>query len=85
MIKVPNAEVSGLFKNCVYNLVQSLDTSLIEMEASSSNYWLSEFAQLSSERYPPRTVYGIVAGVRRFHAEKKPGDDLNMPSTSDNR
>ena len=86
LIKVPNVEVSGLFKDYDFHLVHSLDTSLIEMNASSLNYCLSKFVQevakSSSERYPPRTVYGIIAGIRRFLAEKKPGDDLNLLSTS---
>ena len=77
LIKVPNVEVSGLFKDYDF-LVQSLNTSqLIETNALSLNYWLSKFVQeiakSSSERYPPRTVYGIIAGVRRFLTEKKPG------------
>lgn len=59
-IKVPNVGVTGLFKDYDFHLVQSLDTSLIEMNALSLNYWLSNFVQevakSSSERYPPRTV-----------------------------
>ena len=90
LIKVPNVEVSGLFKDYDFHLVESLDTSLIEMIALRSlNYWLSKFVQevakSSSERYPPRKVKGIIAGIRRYLAEKKPGDDLNLLSTSDNR
>ena len=42
-------------------------------------------AKASKERYPPRTLYGIVAGIRRFLAEKKPGEDVNPLSTSDKR
>ena len=45
LIKVPNVEVSGLFKDYDFHLVQSLDTSLIEMNAFSLNYWLSKFVQ----------------------------------------
>ena len=90
LIKVPNVEVSGLFKDYDFHLVESLDISLIEMIALRSlNYWLSKFVQevakSSSERYPPRKVNGIIAGIRRYLAEKKPGDDLNLLSTSDNR
>lgn len=90
LIKVPNVEVSGLFKDYDFHLVESLDTSLIEMIALRSlNYWLSKFVQevakSSSERYPPRKVNGIIAGIRPYLAEKKPGDDLNLLSTSDNR
>lgn len=90
LIKVPNVEVSGLFKDDDFHFVESLDTSLIEMIALRSlNYWLSKFVQevakSSSECYPPRKVNGIIAGIRRYLAEKKPGDDLNLLSTSDSR
>ena len=61
----------------------------MEMSALSMNYWLTRFVQEvakpSKERYPPITLYGIVAGIRRFLAEKKPGEDVNSPSTSDKR
>ena len=38
-------------------------------------------AKSSSKRYPPGTVYGIISGIHRYLAEKKPGDDLNLLST----
>ena len=38
-------------------------------------------AKSSSKRYLPGTVYGIISGIRRYLAEKKPGDDLNLLST----
>ena len=44
-----------------------------------------EVAKPSKVCYPPRTLYGIVAGIRRFLAEKKPGEDVNPLSTSDTR
>ena len=53
------------------------------------NYWLTKFVQNvtkpSKEHYSPRTLYGIVAGIRRFLAEKKPGEDINPLSTCDKR
>ena len=53
------------------------------------NSWLTKFVQEvakpSKERYSPRTLYGIVAGIRRFLAEEKPGADVNPMSTSDKR
>lgn len=73
LIKVPNVEVSGLFRDRDFQFVLSLDTSLIVF----LNHWLSKFVQVvpksSSERYPSRTVYVIIAGIRRYLAEKKPG------------
>ena len=54
------------------------------------NCWLTKFVQEvakpSKERYPPRTLFGgIVAGIRCFLAEKKPGEDVNPLSTSEKR
>ena len=55
----------------------------------SVNYWLTKFVQEvakpSKDRYPPRTSYCIVAGIRRFLARKKLGEDINPLSTSDKR
>lgn len=72
--------ISGLFKGYDFQLVQSgLDASLIEMYALSLNYCLSKFFARGSE--PPsllrtlssKMVYGIIAGIRRFIAEKNSG------------
>ena len=45
MVKVPIVEVVGLFKNFDFHQVQSLETPLVEMSASSVNYWLTKFVQ----------------------------------------
>ena len=37
---------------------------------------------LSKERYPPKTLYGIIAVIRRFLAEQKPSKDINPLNTS---
>ena len=43
------------------------------MDADTLNYWLSKFVQevanSKGERYPARTVYGIVCGLRRHLTE----------------
>ena len=89
LVKVPIVKVVGLFKNYDFHQVESLETPLVETSALSVNYWLTKFVQEvakpSKERYPPRTLYGIVAGIRRFLAEKKPGEDINPLSTSDKK
>ena len=89
LVKVPIVEVVCLFKNCDYHHVESLETPLVEMSFLCVNYWLTKFVQEvakpSKERYPPRTLYGIVAGIRRFLAEKKPAEDKNPLSTFDKR
>ena len=44
------------------------------MDAISFNCWLTKFVMEvdkdSGERYPPRTVYGIVRGVKRHLGDK---------------
>ena len=39
----------------------------------------------SKERYPLRTSSGILAGIRGFLTENKPGEDKNPMRTSDKR
>ena len=46
-----------LFKDYDFHLVQSLDTSLIEMNALSLNYWLSKFVQ---EVAKSSSVHGLL-------------------------
>ena len=57
LVKVPNVLVSGLFKDYDFHLVQSLDTSLIEMNTLSLNYWLSKFVQ---EVAKSSSVHGLL-------------------------
>ena len=52
LIKVSHVEVSFLFKDHDFHLVQSLETSLIEMNALSLNYWLSTFVQEVAKSSP---------------------------------
>ena len=55
--------------------MESLDTPLVEMFVLSIYYWLTKFVQEvakpSKERYPPKTLYGIISGIRRFLAEQR--------------
>ena len=50
------------------------------MDAMSLNYWLSNFmmeiAIKGGESYPPKTVYGIVRGVRRYLEEEDASEAL---------
>ena len=49
--------------------VQELTESIENMNAKSLNYWLSKFLQAvenkSGGRYPSRTLYSIVCGLKR--------------------
>ena len=60
----------GLFNGYDLHKVPQLSTSVKEVDAVTLNYWLSKFvmevAKKSQERYPPKTVYGIVCGNRRY-------------------
>jgi len=72
-----------------FRQVELLDTPLVEMSVLSINSWLTKFvhevAKPSRERYPPKTLYGIITGIRRFLAEQKPSKDINPLNTSDKR
>ena len=82
-------EPGGLFKNYDLHKVQSLEFPLLEMDALSLNYWLAKFiqevAKPSKERYPPRTIYQIVCGIRQFMEEKNANLDFNLLDASDKR
>ena len=60
---------------------------MVEMSVLSINYWLTKFVQEvakpSRERYPPKNLYGIIAGIRRFLAEQRLSEDINPLHTSD--
>ena len=66
----PVLDPGGLFKGYDLHKVAQLSTSIDAMDAVTLNYWLSQFvmevAKKSGERYPPKTVYGTVCGIRRY-------------------
>ena len=68
-IKVPVLDPGGVFKDYDLHKVATLSTGIEEMDALSLNYWLSKFvmevAKKTGERYPAKTIYGIVCGIRR--------------------
>ena len=37
------------------------------------------------ERYPPKNVFGVICGIRRYLEEKNGGDALNSLDNSDRR
>ena len=75
-------EPAGVFKSYGIEKVQELTTPLIEMDTLSLNYWLAKFVQEVAkphkERYPPKTIYQLVCFLRRYIAEKNPGDGTNF-------
>ncbi|XP_078364309.1 uncharacterized protein LOC144648390 [Oculina patagonica] len=59
------------------------------MDALSLNYWLSKFvmevAKKSGERYPTKSVYGIICPLKRYLEEKNGSVALNPLDASDKR
>ena len=86
---MPVLDPEGCLKDYALHEVAVLSTRIEEMDALSLNYWLSKFvmevAKKCGERYPPKTVYGIVCGIRRYLQEKKGAEALNPLDNSDRR
>ena len=80
-MKVPILDPGGLFKDYELHKVNPVSCEIEDMDAISLNYWLTKFvmevAKDSGERYPPRTVYGIVCGVKRYLGDKNGDEALN--------
>ena len=51
-----------------------MSADFARMDALSLNYWLSKFvtevAKKSGERYPSKSVYGIICALKRYLEEK---------------
>ena len=70
LVKSCTLEPGGLFTTKDFEEgVQTLDTAITDMSACSVNYWLSKFVQevsnSSGERYPSRSLYSIICGLKR--------------------
>ena len=62
------------------------------MDAVTLNYCLSKFVMEvakkgrgGGEGYPPKTVYGIICGIRRYLGEKNGEEALNPLDNRDRR
>ena len=88
-MKVPILNPGGLFKDYELHKVTPVSCEIEGMDAISLNYWLTKFvmevAKDSGERYPPRTVYGVVCGVKRHLADKNGDEALNPLDGHDKR
>ena len=73
-VQVPVLDRGGLFKDYDLHKVTALSADISGMDVLSLNYWLSKFvvevAKKSGERYPPKTVYGIICALKRCLEEK---------------
>ena len=88
--KICTIEPGGVFIGEDIGLdVQELTESIENMNAKSLNYWLCKFVQevanKSGGRYPSRTLYNIVCGLKRFLVEKNGEGALNPLAVSDKR
>ena len=70
-------------------LLTAVSVDIAGMDALSLNYWLSKFvmevAKKSGERYPPKSVYGIICALKRYLEEKNGSEALNPLDASDKR
>ena len=86
---MPVLDPGRLFKDYDLHKVVTLSTGIEEMDALSLNYWLSKFvmqvAKKTGERYPVKTIYGIVCDIRRHLEEKNGAEALNPLDNSDRR
>ena len=80
-VQVPLLDCGGLFKDYDLHKVTTLSADIAGMDVLSLNYWLSKFvmeiAKKSGERYPPKTVYGIICALKRYLEEKNGSEALN--------
>ena len=89
-VKICTIEPCGLFKGADFDVdVLELTESIENMNAKSLNYWLSKFVQevanKSGGRYPSRTLYSIVCGLKRFLVENNGEGASNPLAVSDKR
>ena len=56
------------------NGLQDISTPVENFDAGSLAYWLGKFVQevvnKDGQRYPGRTLYSLITGIKRFLAEK---------------
>ncbi|KAL9976726.1 hypothetical protein ACROYT_G014053 [Oculina patagonica] len=88
-VKVLVSDCGGLFKDYDLHKVTAVSADIAGIDALSLNYWLSKFvmevAKKSGERYPPKSVYGIICALKRYLEEKNGSEALNPLDASDKR
>ena len=77
------------FEDYDLHKVTALSADIAGMDVLSLNHWLSKFvvevAKKSGERYPLKTVYGIICALKRYLEEKNGSEALNPLDASDKR
>jgi len=88
-LKFPDLAVGSVFKDYNFHLVCSVEDNVEYMDALSFNYWLAKFIQevanKTGGRCPPRTLYGIVCGLKRHLEEVKGASAFNPLDYKDKR
>ena len=73
----------GVFKDYELHKICALSADIAAMNVLSLNYWLSKFvieiAKKSGERYPPKSVYGIICSLKRHLEERNGPEALRAP------
>ena len=76
-----------VFKDYDVHRVQSLEEKLEDLDSLSLNYWLTKFVQevanKNGGRYPSRSLYGIVCGLKQYLEDVNGGNALNPLDSSD--
>ena len=79
----------SVFKDYDVHRVWSLEEKLEDLDSLSLNYWLTKFVQevanKNGGRYPSRSLYGIVCGLKRYLEDVNGGNALNPLDSSDKR
>ena len=88
-IQVPVLDCGGLFNDYDLHKVTALCADIAGMDVLSLNYCLSklvvEVAKNSGERYPLKTVYGIICALKPYLEEKNGSEALNPLDARDKR
>ena len=82
-------DAGSVFKDYDVHRVQSLKEKLEDLDSLFLNYWLTRFVQevanKNGGRYPSRSLYGIVCGLKRYLEDVNGGNALNPLDSSDKR
>ena len=82
-------EAGSVFKDHDVHRVETLEEKLQDLDSLSLNYRLTKFVQevanKNSGRYPSRSLYGTVCGLKRYLEDVNGGNALNPLDSSDKR
>ena len=80
-------DAGSVFKDYDVHRVQRLEEKLEDLDSLSLNFWLTKFVQevanKNGGRYPSRSLYGIVCGLKWYLEDVNGGNALNPLDSSD--